>query len=139
MPVSTYSPGEVALSIGGNLITGFADGTFITMEREVDAMTKVVGADGEVSRARSANFSGMITLTLLQTSDSNRILGGYLLDDEADGSGVFDVLLVDNLSNKMFAAEGWIRKGPNEEYAAEITNREWVIDLARIRQEWPAA
>lgn len=139
MPIKTYSPGDVALSIGGNLIAGYADGTFVTIEREVDAMTKVVGADGEVSRTRSANYSGSLTLTLKQTSDSNRILGAYLLDDENDGSGVFDVLLTDNLDNKSFAAEGWCRKGPNEEYAAELTNREWVIDLARIRQEWPAA
>jgi hypothetical protein len=139
MPVKTYSPGDVALSIGGNIITGYADGTFITVERETDAMTKVVGSDGEVSRTRSANYSGMLTLTLKQTSDGNRILGAYLLDDESDGSGVFDVLLADNLDNKIFSSEGWCRKGPNEEFSNEETNREWVIDLARIRQEWPAA
>lgn len=139
MSIKTYSPGDVTLSVGGNLIAGYADGTFIVMEREVDAMTKVVGADGEVSRTRSANFSGMVTLTLKQTADSNRVLGSYLLLDEGDGSGTFDVMLMDNLGNKMFAAEGWCRKGPNEEFSSEQTNREWVIDLARIRQEWPAA
>jgi hypothetical protein len=139
MSIVTYSPGEVALSIGGNLITGFADGTFVVVEREVDAMTKVVGADGEVSRTQSANYSGTLTLTLKQTSDSNRVLGAYLLDDEADGSGVFDVLCNDNLDNKIFASEGWIQKGPNVEFSSELTNREWTIALARIRQEWPAA
>lgn len=139
MAIKTYSVGDVGLSVGGNLMGGFADGTFIAVEREVDAMTKVVGADGEVSRTRSANYSGMLTLTLKQTSDSNRILGAYLLDDESDSSGVFDVLLTDNLGNKLFSSEGWIRKGPNEEYSTEETNREWVIDLARIRQEWPSA
>jgi len=139
MAIKTYSPGDVALSIGGNLMTGFADGTFVTVEREVDAMTKVVGADGEVSRTQSANYSGQLTLTLKQTSDSNRILGAYLMDDETDGSGVFDVLLKDNLDNKVFSSEGWIRKGPNEEFSSELTNREWIVDLARIRQEWPEA
>lgn len=139
MAVLTYSPGDTALSVGGNLITGFADGTFIAVEREVDAMTKVVGADGEVSRTRSANYSGMLTLTLKQTSDANRILGTYLLQDEEDGSGVFDLQLNDNLGNKIFAAEGWIRKGANHELAEEQTNREWIIDMARIRQEWPEA
>jgi len=139
MAIQTYSPGDVAVSIGGNLIAGFADGTFVAIEREVDAMTKVVGADGEVSRTQSANYSGMLTLTLKQTSDSNRVLGAYLLDDEADGSGVFDVLVTDNLDNKTFSSEGWIQKGPNEEYSSELTNREWTIALARIRQEWPAA
>lgn len=139
MAVQTYSPGDTALIIGGNLITGFADGTFITVEREVDAMTKIVGADGEVSRTRSANYSGMLTLTLKQTSDANRILGTYLLQDEEDGSGIFDVLLTDNLGNKLFASEGWCRKGANHELGAEQSNREWTIDMARIRQEWPEA
>jgi len=139
MAVTTYSPEDVSLSIGGNLVAGFADGTFVVVEREADAMTKVVGADGEVARTRSANRSGMLTLTLLQTSDSNRILGDYALDDEADGSGTFDVLLTDNLDNKVFASEGWVKKVPNAEYGSELSNREWVIDLARIRQEWPAA
>lgn len=139
MAVLTYSPGDVALSVGGNIISGYADGTFIAVEREVDAMTKVVGADGEVSRTRSANYSGMITLTLKQTADSNRILGAFALQDEEDGSGIVDVLLSDNLGNKVFASEGWIRKIPNVELSGEETNREWIIDVARIRQEWPAA
>lgn len=139
MPIVTYSPGDVALSIGGNLMSGYADGTFVTVEREVDGMTKVVGADGEVSRTRSANKSGSLTLTLKQTSDSNRILGAYLAADEEDGSGVIDVLCSDNLGNKVFAAEGWIRKVPNIELSSEQTNREWALDLATIRYDWPEA
>lgn len=139
MPVLTYSPGDVALSVGGNIISGYADGTFVVVEREADAMTKVVGADGEVSRTKSANYSGMLTLTLKQTSDSNRILGALALSDEEDGGGVTDVLLTDNLGNKVFGSEGWVRKVPNTELSAEETNREWIIDVARIRQEWPAA
>lgn len=97
MAIKTYSVGDVVLVVGGSLISGFADGTFVTVEREVDAMTKVVGADGEVSRTRSANYSGMLTATLKQTSDSNRILASYAMLDEAGGSGVVDVLLSDKI------------------------------------------
>ena len=126
------------LICGGNLIGGFMDGTFIAVEREVDAMTKVVGADGEVSRTRSANRSGQMTITLKQDADSNTVLGGYAQDDELDGSGLVDVLLTDNLDNKLFAANGWIRKPPNIEYGSEFSGREWVLDLDKIDYEWPA-
>ena len=67
------------------------------------------------------------------------LVDATILDDEFDGSGIFDVFMADNLDNKNFSSEGWCRKGPNEEFSNEETNREWVIDLARIRQEWPAA
>lgn len=135
--VLTYSPGDVTLTLGGNIIAGYAEGTFIMVEREVDGMVKVVGADGEVSRTRSANYSGMLTLTLKQTSDSNRFLGAFVLADELDGGGQFPVLLTDNLGYKTFSSFGWVRKVANREYSSDQTNREWVLDLARIRYEWP--
>lgn len=139
MSVETYSPQDVALSIGGNLMNGFADGTFISIEREVDAYTKMVGADGEVSRTRSANKSGMMTLTLKQTSDSNRVLGAYMALDETDNSGIFDCQLSDNLGNKIFSSEAWIRKVPNSEYGSDESNREWTIDLADVGYVFPDA
>lgn len=136
--MQTYSPEDVILSIGGYLMSGYADGSFITVERETDAYTKLVGADGEVSRTRSANRSGALTLTLKQTSDGNRILGTFLASDETDDSGVFDCFLKDNLGNTLFTGEGWIRKPPAMEYGSEESNREWGIDLATIDFGFPA-
>jgi len=139
MATQTYIPAEVAVSIGGNVIGGYADGTFISVERETDAYTKHVGADGEVSRTANANRSGTLTLTLKQTASSNLVLGAYANQDEASHDAVFDVLISDNLGNKLFASEGWIKKVPNQEYGDEQANREWAIDLATVIQEWPSA
>lgn len=139
MSVLTYSPGAIALSVGGNIITGYADGEVIVVEREVDAMTKVVGADGEVTRVRSSNLSGSLTITLKQDSKSNKVLSDLADLDEQDGSGITDVLLVDNLEYKTFAANGWVRKPPNRTYGTELGNREWILDLDRIRFETPEA
>jgi hypothetical protein len=135
--IKTYAPGQTILSIGGNLISGFMDGTFITVEREVDAYTKVTGADGEVSRTRNANRSGSLTMTLKQTSNSNYVMGGIAaLDETADG-GIVDVLIQDNLGNVSFAGQGWVRKQPNQELAAEQTGREWIMDLSRVDFTYP--
>lgn len=130
--VETYIPGDTQVSFAGYELTGYADGTFITVEREEDSFTKHVGSDGEVSRTLNPNQSGTVTLTLKQTSDSNRVLHGLLATDEGDGSGV-DVLMVkDNLTNRAMATEAWISKPPNMELGKEASNREWVFQCAKI-------
>jgi len=139
MSVKTYSPGDTILTIDGNIITGFADGTFIVVEREVDAYAKVVGADGEVSRTKSANRSGSMTLTLKQSSNSNYTLGTLAAADEQSDASVVDIQCEDNLGNITFAGEGWIRKQPNQELSSDETSREWAFDMARIDFEYPAA
>ena len=53
MSVRTYDPKAVAVLIGGVPIGGFADGTFISVERDNDTFQKVSGSDGIVSRAKS--------------------------------------------------------------------------------------
>jgi hypothetical protein len=129
----TYSPGDTALSIGGFVISGFASGTHIVVEREVDGMVKVVGSDGEVSRTKSANLSGMITITLKQTSASNPVLRAFANSDELSSAGVVPMVLKDNNNNKVFTTYCWVRKQPNMELSDEETNREWIFDCDRIR------
>lgn len=137
MPIETYSPGDTVLTVNGNIISGYADGTFITAEREVDAYTKVVGADGEVSRTKSANRSGRVTLTLKQTSASNAVLMAIAADDELLDAGVIDVYLKDNLGYTIFGGEGWIVKQPNFELGSDEANREWMIDMAYLSFTFP--
>lgn len=131
MAVKTYDPKQVQCIIGGAIIAGFADGEFINAERDEDTFTKVAGADGEVSRAKSNNKMSTLTLTLLQTSASNDILSAFALADELSNSGVIPVFIKDSLGNTtLFAAEGWVKKMPAETFDKELGNREWVIDLA---------
>jgi len=137
--VQTYSPGDCSIIFDGNEMVGFADGTFVVVEREEDSFTKVTGADGEVSRTKNANRSGTVTITLKQTSDSNRILLGLLATDEDDGSGVAELSVKDNLTYKAFSSEAWIQKPPNMELGKEQSDREWVFGVADIKFTTPAA
>lgn len=133
MSVKTFDPKQVQVIIGGNIITGYADGEFINLERDENTFSKVVGADGEVSRAKSNNKAGTLTLTLLQTSASNDILSGIMIADELSNSGIVPVFIKDSLgTSNLFAGEGWVQKPPAFTGDKEITNREWVIDLAQV-------
>lgn len=133
MTVRTYDPKEVHIIIGGFEMTGFADGTFLVIVRDDDAFTKVNGADGETSRAKSNNKGGSATLSLQQTSPSNDILSGIALADELSNSGVVPVIVNDSLGTTvLFSGEGWIKKPAEVTFAKEIGNRDWVLDLASM-------
>ena len=133
MAVNTYSPKKVSISVAGVNITGFAEDTFVLVDRAVEAFTKQVGADGEVARTASADRTGTITITLLQTSSSNDILAALQQTDEKTLNGKFPVMVKDNNGTSVAAAStAWIDKMAPVEYGAETGEREWVIQCADL-------
>ncbi len=133
MAVRTFDPANVIISIGGVPMSGYADGTFVMVARDEDAFTKVSGADGEVSRAKSNNRSGTLTLTLMQTSMSNDILSAIALLDETSNAGIVPVLVKEiGTLTILMSGEGWIKKFPDASYSKDVENREWILDLASL-------
>ena len=129
----TYNPENVKITVGGAPISGFADGTFIKVSRSSEAFTKVTGADGQITRVKSADKSGEITLTLTQSSQSNAILQAIALVDETSGKGVVPIAIIEiNTGNAFVAGSAWIRKVPDAEYGKEVSNREWVFDCSEL-------
>jgi len=133
MPVHTFDPANVIVSIGGTPMSGFADGTFVIVSRDEDIFSKISGADGEVSRAKSNNRSGSLTLTLMQTSMSNDVLSAIAVLDEISNAGIVPVLVKEiGTSTILMAGEGWVKKMPDAAYSKNVENREWVLDLATV-------
>jgi hypothetical protein len=69
--IRTYAPQEVKIAWGGFPITGFADGEFVTITPNSDLTDEVVGAQGDVALTKIANWTGTVTVTLLQNADCN--------------------------------------------------------------------
>jgi len=129
----TYDASQVIVLAGGIPLSGFADGTFVSVERSSDAYTKVNGADGHTSRSKSCDKSGQATITLAQTSPANDILQGFATLDELSSNGVFPFAVKDLSGRTTFvSAHAWIKKIPNVSFGKEIENREWVLDLADV-------
>lgn len=129
----TYDPKLLVVTFGGVPIVGYADGTFLTVERTNDMWSMVSGASGEASRAKSNDRTGTAVLTLKQTSPSNDVLSNFAQVDEATNLGVYPLTAKDALgTTTVFSAQGFIRKIPAMEFAKEISNREWTIMLADL-------
>jgi hypothetical protein len=125
----TYDPKDYSLIVGGHIVSGFADGTFLTAARNNDTFALTMGADGEGARAKSNDKSGTFVFTLLQSSASNPVLSGFHNADELNNGGQVPVLVKDNNGDTVIeAATAWVRKPADVELAKEITNREWTIE-----------
>ena len=133
MAVYTYDPREVLVIVGAAEIGGYTDGSFVKVARDEDAYSKVVGADGQVSRARNANRTGSVTITLKQTSASNDALSILAAADEVGNAGVVPLVIKDLMGTTAVAtAECWVKKLPDMDFAKEVSDREWVIDCGLL-------
>lgn len=129
----TYNPKKVAVICGGFELKGFADGTFVNIAMNEDQWSLQVGTDGEGTRSKSNNHSAQVTMSLMQTSDSNQVLQAFWNSDRVSDGGVFPLLIKDNSGRSLWAAEqAWIKKQPDAELAREAGAREWVIETDNL-------
>lgn len=135
MAIKTYDPKLVIITMGGVPLGGYADGTFLTVVRDEAKFTKVTGADGETTRAKSNNQSGTATITLLQSSASNDVLSGFAELDDLNNDGVVPFLVKDLSGRTLVAAgEAWIEEEADDEFAKETSDREWTIALGPFQK-----
>jgi hypothetical protein len=129
MATRTYDPGQHFVSFAGIPLTGFADGTYIVVERMSEAFTSVSGADGEVARVRLRDKRGSFKVTLIASSPINDVLSAIATKDELDGSGIGIFNIADgNGTTIVNAPNAWIKKRPSTEFSKELPKREWEFE-----------
>lgn len=129
MPVLTYDPKEVSVIVGGKIVSGFSDTTFIKASRNEQAFNLKVGVDGEGTRAKTNNQSGKVEITLMQSSQSNDDLSGFAAADELSNSGVVPVVVIDKSGRTVLqATTAWIQKYADVEFAKEVSTRTWILE-----------
>lgn len=133
--MKTYNPKKVIVTWLGHTFTGYADGTFIGVEQTSDAFSMQIGGDGEGARTASADESGNVKLTLMQTSASNDFLSQQLAKDRLTNLNTGPLFVKDASGRTLVAAqEAWIKKSANVEFGKEASAREWTFESAKIEQ-----
>ncbi len=134
MLLGTYDPTEQDVIFNGQLIDGFAPGTFIKVSRNEDGWSYQPSNSGGGSRSRNPNRSGRFEFTLLAASPSNAVLSSFAEADELSGEGVGEVFVQDRstLSAKCRAQNGWVVKIADYERAKEVGEVTWTIESDAI-------
>lgn len=126
-----YDAKEVSVQVAGQLLTGFADGDFVSIVYNADIWTTTVGADGEGVQSKSNDRSAQITITVLPTSPVNAILSG-LLEDGVTKVPV-PLSVIDPNTNSSHVTEGArIKKVPDKAYGKEASPIAWVFETIRL-------
>lgn len=132
--VRTYDPSQVKITLGlpsaATVLSGLADGSFVTIQRDGAAFEKKRGADGTVERINKNAYDFAVEVMLLQTSPFNAILSGILAGDQATNDGVFPLTVVDLSGNDaapstFFAPQAWISEDPKVDYADGLKTLTW--------------
>ena len=131
--IKTYNPKEVLVSFGSHIVSGYAEDSFITIDPSGDGITKKVGCDGEIVRSVNPDDTGVIKLTVLQTSDTNSWLQQRVNQDRTNGEGMFPVLIKD-LKGGMIASTdaAWATRFASRGFGRESANREWEIHTGSL-------
>jgi len=128
---ASYAPSEVVVIISqessgfSHQVVGGAEGTFVKVARDGDSWTHVTSVDNFATRVHSANDSGKITLTLLQSSPSNDILTAVYNRDKSlkNSSGLFTITVKDGSGRSLdFAQEAYISTYPERSYDQSLMN-----------------
>lgn len=132
--MKTYSFLNMIVLIQGQEITEWDEGDdVINIERRVDSAVDVVGADGSMTVALSADRSGVMSFRLKQTSDSNLFLSGLLNAQENDVFTPIFCQCKDTVGNDLASGtQGYIRKFPTLTRGAAPNSQLWEIVVERL-------
>ena len=134
--LKTYDSKKVLISLGPHAVTGYSDGTFISIAANGDGISKKVGCDGEIVRSIDPDGSATITLTLLQTSPTVAFCQNRYDLDRTTGEGTFPVLVKDLKGGLIFtASDAWVTTPPARDFAKESTDRQITIDCGEANWE----
>lgn len=131
MATTTYDFKNVTVTMAGFIVTGYMDGEPISVEKNEDDVIPHVGADGEVTYSESADQTGMITITLKQTSPVLKQIQSLRKSKEA-----FDISIVDNNSGKyqVGGTEARIIRMPSRSFGTEVSGVELQIHVAKLQE-----
>ena len=128
----TYSAEQVIVTVGNVIVSGFADGDFITAKYDEDRYSMKVGADGEVARSKTASRTGTIEIVLSSSSAANTELSDLFLLSLVGGFDDAIPVTVADLSGNGLVNVGaaWLKSAPDFVRGKEVSEQTWTLQAA---------
>lgn len=123
--VTTYSPADVKLTLGGYQIVGWQS---ISIARSAKGFTVVRGIRGKNTRVPNRDSSATIQFSLAQFSPSNDVLSYIHERDLDEGTARIALTLRDGSGGSVFSTnEAYITGYPATTYSGGFEYRVWEI------------
>jgi Protein of unknown function (DUF3277) len=133
MATKTFDPNQLTMVFGTSIMTGYADGTMLSIAFDEQRYNTEVDANGNSIRYKINNNNATITITLNQASPSNDVLSVYMNLDRQSDTGVFPISIKDNRGSSLFTSIGaYVESTPSVEFGTTGNNREWVIKATDV-------
>jgi hypothetical protein len=116
----SYRADRVHVTVKGQILHGYAPGTFVTAEMAQDQFSLEKGADGEGAWLQNLDDSGMITVNLMQASTSNADLETIAALGE-----IVQVQVADHNGTTLCRGTARIKRKPNAEFSNQFVPRAW--------------
>ena len=125
----TYDPLQIKVIFKGVEVRGIKKGTFVKVSRSTPTWSAQVSGDGQdVTRIRARDKTGMIEITLIAGSETNRQFADIMRSDELNGDGVGVGSVRDlNGNDKPTSEQAWLVQPAEAEYAEDAGDRVWKI------------
>jgi hypothetical protein len=131
--LADYASEDVIVDYGGVLLTGGASGTFFKGSRRSDSVGLEIGADGSPARFHSADKSGELVLTFLQTSPANDVLSAELATLELTKKGGKPLTVRDLNGRTLLQCDlAWPVKYADVAFSTGLEGREWTLNTGRM-------
>jgi hypothetical protein len=127
--LNTYNPADVLVSLAGlHTVTGYADGSFIKIRKDMKPFEKLRTMGGEISRIYMQDDGFRVELSLMQSSTSNNILSMLYNVDIATRIAKFPVIIKDLSGSTTFVSlTSWVEEIPEVELGNTLKERTWVL------------
>ena len=133
----TYSAREVQAAWGGIILEGFSADNIATLMYNTDLTTESIGCDGLLATSVTPDRSGTVTIELMQTSKSTRMLGSVLFfqNNLADTADILkaDFAISDPSGSVLcIARNAYLKTAPEVALGIETATHEWVLYSEKI-------
>ena len=110
-------------------IEGYSEGDdVVSIVSDKDQFTKKIGVKGDVARSQTADNSCTITVKLLQTSVSNKLLMAAYNADRETGAGTAPLVVNDKETGETYVVNNaWITKLPDITRGENVNDMTWTL------------
>ena len=126
--LANYSPEEVNCLAFGIPLSGFSNGTFITINKDKIPYATTETPDGTIARLYTNSQTYTIALTFHRGSTSNDVLTKLWQLDEFTQKAKFTLLIKDlSGTDLFFSTNTWIEGIPSLVESTTFDSRTWVL------------